>query len=435
MTDTLQASIHESSLLTSTGRMIRDRVLALVPQIRADAREGEKLGCLPDATLEALTDLDVFRLSIPERFGGHALGARDLAEIVTAVARADGSAAWQTMIASGFTRVMLTFPDETVEEVYGKAAAWKGPLVASASLFSDRIQRASRVEGGYLVHAGGKWAFGSGSKHAAFMVVGVGVEAVDGAVERQMALLEQGQFEIVDDWHVMGLSGSSSNSVTVTSDIFVPESRMMPLGGLTDGLNTLHERYEGIGLSMDARGLMLIVSMETMAICVGMAEGAFDCFLEQTKNKKPFNLDYPSLQATPAVQIAAGKARSMINAAGALILERADYIDRKAIAGEGFSVEEETSIQMDFVYAGNLAGQAIETIQFAIGSATVALSNPIQRYARDVRVALTHGSNRLDPSAELSGKNLFGVPGFTGMSGIPGVDKADQPGLQNQKKD
>ena len=361
------------------------------------------------------------------------MGARDRAEIIAAVARADGSAAWQAMIASGFARVMLTFPDETVEEVYGKAATWSGPLVASASLFSERIQRASRVDGGYVVHAGGKWAFGSGSKHAGFMVVGVGVAAADGSVEREMVLLEQGQYEIVDDWHVMGLSGSSSNSVTVTDDIFVPASRAMPLGGLTDRLDTLRERYDGIGLSMDARGLMLIVSLETMAICVGMSEGAFDCFLEQTKNKKPFNLDYPSLRETPSVQIAAGKARSMINASKAMLLDRADYIDRKAVAGEGFSAEEEAAIQMDVVYAGNLAGQAIEHIQFAIGSATVSLSNPIQRYARDVRVALTHGSNRLDPSAELSGKNIFGVSGSTGMPGIPGVEKADQPGLQSQR--
>ena len=101
------------------------------------------------------------------------------------------------------------------------------------------------------------------------------------------------------------------------------------------------------------------------------------------------------------------------------------------MAGEGFSVEEETSIQMDVVYAGNLAGQAIVAIQFAIGWATVALSNPIQRYARDVRVALTHGSNRLDPSAELSGKSIFGLASSTGMSGTPGVAKANQPGTNS----
>jgi alkylation response protein AidB-like acyl-CoA dehydrogenase len=408
--------------------------LALVPQIRADAADGEKLGCLPPRTLSALAELDVFRLSIPEKFGGHAFGARDLAEIVLAVARADGSAGWQTMIASGFTRVVLTFPEQTVCEIYDKAKSWDGPLVASASLFSDRIQHATKVDGGYVVKAGGKWGFGSGSKHAAYMVVGVGVEQPGGDFDRIAVLMEKGQYSLVDDWHVMGLSGSSSNSVTVTEDVFIPDHRVVPLAELTDRLNTIHTKYEGIGLSMDARGLMIIVSLETMGIAVGMAEGAFDCFLEQTRTKKPFNLDYPSLQETPATQIVAGKVRSMINAARELLLAGADFIDRKALAGEPFSPAEETALQMDFVYAGNLAGQAIEQIQFAIGSATVALSNPIQRYARDVRVALTHGSNRLDPSAELSGREIFGVSkAASGMAGTPGVGKAKERGLAQKE--
>ncbi|PRY18285.1 acyl-CoA dehydrogenase family protein [Kineococcus rhizosphaerae] len=432
------STIHESPLSTETGRQIRDGVLALVPQIRAAAREGEKLGCLPPATLNALAELDVFRLSIPEKFGGLALGARDLAEIILAVARADGSAGWQTMISSGFTRVVLTFPEETVAEVFEKTKTWEGPIVASASLFSDRIQRATKVPGGHVVAAGGKWGFGSGSKHAAHMVVGVGVEQPDGGFDRLAVLLDKGQYEIVDDWHVMGLSGSSSNSVTITEDVFVPDSRVVPLAELTDRLDAVRTKYEGLGLSMDARGLMIIVTLETMGIAVGMAEGAFDCFLEQTRNKKPFTLDYPSLQETPGTQIVAGKVRSMINAARELVLAKADVIDRKAQAGEPFTAAEETALQMDFVYAGNLAGQAIEQIQFAIGSATVALSNPIQRYARDVRVALTHGSNRLDPSAELAGRDIFGVSKATGgMAGTPGVQKANErtPVLAGAGKD
>lgn len=423
----MNATIHESPLSSETGRRIRDGVSSLVPQIRAAGREGEELGCLPPATLSALAELDVFRLTIPEKFGGHALGARDLAEIILAVARGDGAAGWQTMISSGFTRVVLTFPEETVTEIFSRTRTWDGPLVASASLFSDRIQHATRVDGGYIVKASGKWGFGSGSKHAAYMVVGVGVEQPDGEFDRIAVLLEKGQYELVDDWHVMGLSGSSSNSVTVTRDIFVPDNRVVPLAELTDRLNAVRQNYEGLGLSMDARGLMIVVSLETMGIAVGMAEGAFDCFLEQTRNRKPFNLDYPSLQETPATQIVAGKVRAMINAARQLLLAGADFIDRKALAGEAFTAAEETGLQMDFVYAGNLAGQAIEQIQYAIGSATASLNNPIQRYARDVRVALTHGSNRLDPSAELSGRDIFGVSKTVdGMAGTPGVGKAKE---------
>jgi len=415
-------SIHESPLGTPEGRAIRDRVAGLVPLIREHATEGEKIGCLPLPTLNALADAGVFRISVPIEYGGFALGARDLVEIVAEIARGDGSAAWIAMIGSGFARVMLTFPDQAVKEVYGLVPEWKGPAVASASLFSEKIQRARKVDGGYIVEAGGKWGFGSGCKHAAFVVVGAQIDD-----DRGMVLLECGQYEIVDDWKVMGLCGSSSNSITVAEDVFVPEHRVANLANMPKGLDGLRSRFAGLGYKLDGLGLMLIVAMETMAIPLGMARGAFDCFVQQCEKKKPFNLPYETLAATPSIEVVAGKTRAMINAAEALIFGRADYIDRKALAGEPFTPAEEAEIMMDFVHAGNVCGQAIDMIQIALGSFTVSLSNPIQRYVRDTRVALTHGSTRLDPAAEISGRLLMGLAPLGGFAAaVPGIDKAAQ---------
>ncbi|WP_066817808.1 acyl-CoA dehydrogenase family protein [Sphingomonas mali] len=415
-------SIHESPLGTPEGRAIRDRVAGLVPLIREHATEGEKIGCLPLPTLNALADAGVFRISVPIEYGGFALGARDLVEIVAEIARGDGSAAWIAMIGSGFARVMLTFPDQAVKEVYGLVPEWKGPVVASASLFSEKIQRARKVDGGYIVEAGGKWGFGSGCKHAAFVVVGAQIDD-----DRGMVLLERGQYEIVDDWKVMGLCGSSSNSITVAEDVFVPEHRVANLANMPKGLDGLRSRFAGLGYKLDGLGLMLIVAMETMAIPLGMARGAFDCFVQQCEKKKPFNLPYETLAATPSIEVVAGKTRAMINAAEALIFGRADYIDRKALAGEPFTPAEEAEIMMDFVHAGNACGQAIDMIQIALGSFTVSLSNPIQRYVRDTRVALTHGSTRLDPAAEISGRLLMGLAPLGGFAAaVPGIDKAAQ---------
>ncbi|WP_449487471.1 hypothetical protein [Streptomyces griseorubiginosus] len=40
-------------------------------------------------------------------------------------------------------------------------------------------------------------------------------------------------------------------------------------------------------------------------------------------------------------------------------------------------------------------------------------------------MALTHGSTRLDPAAEISGRHLMGQTPFTdGMAAVPGVAKA-----------
>ncbi|WP_249138294.1 acyl-CoA dehydrogenase family protein [Phenylobacterium montanum] len=399
----------------------------LIPLIRQHASEGERIGCLPPATLAAMHETGVFQVSAPLEHGGYALGARDLAEIVANVAQGDGSAAWIVMIASGFARVMLTFPDETVAAVYGRASQWPGPVVASASLFSDRIQKGRPIDGGYIIEAGGKWAFGSGCKHAAFMVVGVEVEETPGVPTRLMVLLEKGQYRIIDDWQVMGMSGSSSNSVAVDEDVFVPASRVVPLAELPQRLDGLRQRFGGQGYKLDALGLMLIVAMETMAITVGMARGAFDCFVEQARARKPFNLPYEKVADAPSVQVVAGKVKAMINAAQALIFERAAYIDRKANGGEAFSPAEEAEIMMDFVHAGNVCGAALDMMQIALGSSTVSLSNPIQRFVRDARVALTHGSTRLDPAAEISGRQLLGHAPFASFAAaVPGVAKAEK---------
>jgi alkylation response protein AidB-like acyl-CoA dehydrogenase len=112
----------------------------------------------------------------------------------------------------------------------------------------------------------------------------------------------------------------------------------------------------------------------------------------------------------------------MVRAAEALMLARADDIDRRALARGSFDQVEESRFMMDFVYAGNLAADAIDMMQYAIGSSTISDHNPIQRFARDARVALTHGSLRLEPVAEIHGRQAFGFPPFQSFAGgLPGV--------------
>src|SRR5581483_5677710 len=92
----------ESECSSDIGRQIRDAVRDLIPLMREHALEGEKQGFVSDVVMRALTRTGLFRISIPIECGGYALGARDVAEILTATAAGDGATAWVTMIASGF---------------------------------------------------------------------------------------------------------------------------------------------------------------------------------------------------------------------------------------------------------------------------------------------------------------------------------------------
>ncbi len=411
----------DRGLGSEKGRQIRDAVHDLMPLIRKNALEGERLGMVPRETVEALQKTGLFLASIPVELGGYGLGARDLAEILVEVGRGDGGTAWVTMIASGHTRIALTLPDKAIAEIYEQAATWPGPTIAGGSLFSEKIQKAEKVEGGMIVKAGGKWLFASGSKHAKFAAVGIDFEE-DGERQRGMVLLEHGQYQIVDDWHVMGMTASSSNSLTTTEDVFVPEYRFLDLSEFPERLGSFRKRYSGLGYSLNALGVMLTVPLEMNCAALGMAKGAYEAFVEQAKARKPFNLPYATVADSPGTQITAGKVGAMIRAAEAVLMNTADKIDRKAADDGNFEPAEESEMIMDMVYAGNLCGDAIDQLQYAIGSSTISDKNPIQRHVRDVRVILTHGSLRYDPAAEINGRYVMGLPPFSAFAGgLPGV--------------
>ena len=66
----------------------------------------------------------------------------------------------------------------------------------------------------------GRWGFASGCDHAQWFLLNA-LAKDGGKTEERLFLVPVGEIEIVDDWHVMGLCGTGSKSVTV-KDSFVP---------------------------------------------------------------------------------------------------------------------------------------------------------------------------------------------------------------------
>lgn len=415
----------ESEFSTAEGRRIRDAVRDLVPLIRKNAPASEKAGAVVEETLSALQKTGLFTCSLPAEYGGFALGARDMAEILTEVSRGDGSVGWITMTATAHSRIVLSLPQEAIDEVYAEADSWNGPIFAAGSLFSERIQKAEKVDGGYIIKAGGIWPFASGCAHATFSAVGIDYEDDAGQKHRGMVLLDRNQYEILDDWDVMGMRASSSNSLTVTKDVFAPDYRYLDLTDFPKRLETLHERYEGLNYAHSPLGLALFIGLEMMCTVLGMAKGGLELMIEQAQKRKPYNLPYEKVSHSAASQVSAAKAAAMVASAESLLMAQADRIDQKGRSGQAFTPAEEAEVVMFMVYAGNICGQALELMLYTIGSSAIASSNPIQRYMRDAMVALSHGALRLDPVAEIHGRQMLGLPPFADFSPqTPGVSNA-----------
>jgi len=418
----------ESQWLTDLGREIRDKARALIPLIREQARQGEEIGALTPDVLNALEAIGVYKMAMPTEWGGYALGTRDLVDIIATLGEADGSAGWAGFVAVG-VKNLLALDAEVVKEVLEDTRDWVGPTVVGASVFATKVGDGRKVDGGWMVK--GRWAFGSGCKHAKWAMLGITYDPkTAGGTGRGVVVVDRSKYEILDDWHVMGLAGSASNSLAIAEEVFVPDHRFLDLAEYPVRFQHLHTRYQGTAYQQRGLAMLTTVSLCDMSIALGMARGALNCFVEQAKKRQPFTLPYPTIADMASAQVAAGKALAMINVSAAVIEGYADQVDARTAAGLDFTPDEDSEISLNLAYVASLCEDAINLLQKTIGSSTVSLSNPIQRFVRDVRVLSSHGAVRLDPQAEVNGRRLLGLKPFPMFAGaVPERSNTEEKGL------
>lgn len=152
-------------------------------------------------------------------FGGYQTNMRTYAEVVTEISRGNGSVGWFVAL-SNIRDYMISyvFGQKALDEIYGT-----GDDVVLAGNFKPVKCDIKKVEGGYYINEA-QWPFVSGGPHADWCYFGFPLD-VEGEIEMAIMVVPREELEILDDWDVMGLRGSASNSVRV-KDVFVPEHRV-----------------------------------------------------------------------------------------------------------------------------------------------------------------------------------------------------------------
>ncbi|WP_192938570.1 acyl-CoA dehydrogenase family protein [Pseudomonas putida] len=417
----LLLSPHDT--LSTTAKQMRMAVAELVPLLRKQADEAERQRFLTTDASQRLGEIGVFDLGTPLEFGGLAAGARDLVEVLREVGRGDGSAGWLTATAANNHLLVVAYPAEAVREVFDGSPSNCGPRLVGASIFARQVGSAKAVEGGWLVR--GRWGFASGCRTAQWAMVGVDIE---GSTARGLALLPREAYTILDDWNTAGMAATASNTILTEHDVFVPAHRLFDLSELPQRMGTLKDRYQGAAFTWRDQARIVVITLNLAAVALGMAEGAMECFMDMAPKRTPFNLPYPTIADCPGAQISAGKGRAAIDVARASIEHAANGIDRLSEAGMDLSPPEATRLHMELVYAIQLCADAIAELEAALGSSAFALSNPVQRFHRDIRVLCSHGAIRFDPLAELSGRDVLGRTAPTMFAG-------GLPDVGNQKGD
>lgn len=200
--------------------------------VAARADEGRKARRIASDVVEALTVDGFFRHFTPAIYGGHQGRPQEFFLDQIGIAERDMSTAWALGIVAVHNYQIAMMEPRTQAEVFAD-----GPDAMISSSYNPVGARAEKVDGGVMLS--GRWGWSSGCLHCNWVLLG-GVVPGEGY---RTFLLPNSEYRIEDTWFTMGLQGTGSNDIVISTPVFVPDHhthRQM------DGFNSVHFQGPGV---------------------------------------------------------------------------------------------------------------------------------------------------------------------------------------------
>ena len=355
------------------------RARELVPALRERAEGAEHARQMQKETLDDLHRTGLLRFHQPRRWGGMELPFVALFDVPAEVSRGCASTGWN-VANLGVHHWMLALYDERAQaEVWGP-----NPDVVIPSGIAYPQGRGRRVDGGLVI--GGHWNFSSGVDHGDWNMLAVMVRDGERVIDHRMCLVPRADYEIVDDWHVLGMRSTGSKSVKAT-EVFVPEHRALSMYLARGGTE-----YPGYRVNPNPLYRVPLSALGSHCLAgagVGNAQAALELTIEAIKER---STSYTALRMRDfqAVQLRVASAGAQIDAARLVI--RTDCLDAERIAIDGRvpSLEEKLRFKRNVAWAMDLCTAAVDELHALAGANGIYDRYPIQRLFRDQHALSAH---------------------------------------------
>ncbi|AYG64322.1 acyl-CoA dehydrogenase family protein [Rhizobium jaguaris] len=383
-----------------------DAIHDLAPAVLASAAEIEAERRMPSDLIEKLRSIGVYRMFAPRSRGGFELDLLSGMEVISALARLDGSVGWTAMIGSASAIVSPRLPRQTYDLMYRD----KSDVIISG-VYSP-AGTAERVPGGWRVN--GRWPFASGCQDADWMmglcVMSEGGKALCGPAGDagrplvRCVALPASAWQIEDTWHASGLRGTGSHHI-VLENALAPEANFFDFPeGATCEPGPLYQSWRHLQ------------SVLLGAVCVGIAEGALWDLAELVHNGRQ-QLQAPApMRESEMAQGELGRIEADVRAARAAMQVQADSHWRHAVAdtlnGQALYAQ---GIQTG-IWTATICACAAQACFTLAGGAAVYESSPLQRRLRDLQAAAQHAMVQQRHYAE-AGRSLLQRVGTNTESG------------------
>jgi 3-hydroxy-9,10-secoandrosta-1,3,5(10)-triene-9,17-dione monooxygenase len=355
------------------------RARALVPVLRERADQAESGREMAKETLEDLHRTGLLRFHQPKAWGGMELELVAMFDIPAEVARGCASTAWN-VANLGIHHWMLALYDERAQaEVWGQNPE---ALIASGIAFPQG--RGRRVDGGFVID--GYWNFSSGVDAADWNMLAAIVRDGDRVVDHRICLVPRGEYEIVDDWQVLGMRSTGSKSVRA-SDLFVPEHRALSIYVARGG-----DQFPGARANPNPIYRVPLTALGSHCLAgagVGNAQAALELTIDAIAARST-SYTAARMRDFQAVQLHVARAGASVDAAGLVI--RTDCVHAQRIAEEGRAptLEEKLRFKRNVAYAMERCTEAVDALHTLAGANGIYDRYPIQRLFRDQHALTGH---------------------------------------------
>jgi 3-hydroxy-9,10-secoandrosta-1,3,5(10)-triene-9,17-dione monooxygenase len=373
------------------------RARALVPALRERAARAELARIMPAETTADLHASGLLRTMQPRRWGGMEFDYVAYVDFPLELSRGCASTAWNFANLQIHHWMLALYDERAQEEVWG---ADPDALIASGIAFPQGSGR--KADGGFVVS--GRWNFSSCSNIADWNMLAVTVRDGERAVDHRMCLLHKSQYQVIDDWRVLGMRSTGSMTV-VAKDVFVPEHKALCMYDVRGG-----DKFPGARTN---RNPVYQVPANPLlghgigACAIGNAQAALELSIDAVKQRST-SYTGAKMRDFQAVQLRIGAAGAKIDAARLVL--RNDAIEGQEIANRKIAADPPAKLRMkrNLAYAVNLCTEAVDLLHAMAGANGIYETHPLERIFRDAHSLAGHFSFSFDAQASAWGLAALG---------------------------
>jgi alkylation response protein AidB-like acyl-CoA dehydrogenase len=380
-----------------------ESAVKLRPLVRDRARQTERDRRVSAEVTALLQQAGLYRAVQPRRYGGLELSLEELRQLAFEVGQGCASTGWCYGLGAAMSWTIGLFPDEAQHDVWGRDSS---TLIAACIAPTGK---ATQVDGGFRLK--GRWGFASNCDNSTWMALGAMADAGDGAPSKPIFLLvSEGDYQVIDDWHTVGLAGTGSKDILIDPEVFVPGHRTVSF------FEVLEQRAPGALVNEAPLFRVPFLSGFPPLLAnpaVSALRGALDEFVERvgTRSTRGAFVGGGSTIAQFAhVQTAVAEAEAAIDASQ-LILQR-DLRLATDLAAAGVTIDREQRIgfRRGHAYAVKLCVSAINGLYDAVGGTGLHLDSGVQRAWRDINAVAHHISVNWNAVSTMVGQLRLGLP-------------------------